>query len=107
MNGNIEILSLDIMEGIDMLLWWISSFFSCKVESDDPSLSKVDRKLRHFHRSSHVSHRTNNQPIFYAKIFPASLQPFQYRRNNLFPVQTSLRMEKGGEACFNVYDPVV
>ena len=48
MNRDVEVLSLDVVERIDMLLRREPAFLAGQVESDDSTLTKIDGQLRHF-----------------------------------------------------------
>ena len=83
MNGDVEIFALNEMESVNMLLRRISALFTREIEAHYSSGAKIHGQFRHLKRNIHIAHRANDQTRSNAKVFPRSLQSFQYRANNL------------------------
>jgi hypothetical protein len=60
-NGDVEILPLDVMESVDMFLGRIAAFFPSEIETDNAAIAEVHGELRHFERDVHVAHGADDQ----------------------------------------------
>ena len=61
MNGDIEILALDIVKRFDVFLGRVTAFFSREIESHDATFAKIYGEFGHFERHVHVAHGANDQ----------------------------------------------
>src|ERR1700680_2183012 len=48
MNGDVEILALNIVEGLDVLLGRISTLLACQIKSNNAPLAEAEYQFRHF-----------------------------------------------------------
>src|ERR1700751_3307947 len=101
-NGDVEILALNIVKRVHVLLRWIASFFTRQIQSDDAPLPKIPRQFRHFERHVHISHRTNDQSGTNPKIMVSARQSLQHCRNDLLLCKLFLRMENRRESSFEI-----
>src|SRR5271166_1890064 len=68
MNGNVEVLSLDVVKRVYMFFRRIAAFLAREVESNDSSCTKIDGEFGHFQRNIHVAHRANDQARLHTEI---------------------------------------
>ena len=101
-NGDVEILALNVMESVDMLFGWIAALFSSEVEPDDSALAKIDGQFRHLKRYVHVAHSADDQSGRYAEVLPAALQSLQHGRHDLLVSQIFPGMKNRRKASLKV-----
>ena len=79
MDGDVEILVADELEGIDVLFGRIAFLVPCQVESHDSAVTVGNRKLRNLKAQvgALVAHRTQKQPELNAGFPSALLQTLQ------------------------------
>ena len=75
-NGDVEILALDIVEGVDVFFGRVAALFTGEIETDDAALAEVDGELGHFERDVHIAHGADDQAGGNSKIVFAALQSF-------------------------------
>src|SRR5580658_7087874 len=78
MNGDAEILALNIVKSVDMLFGRIAALFAGEIEPDNSPVAEIDGEFRHFERNVHIAHRTNEQSRRNSKVFAAALQTLQH-----------------------------
>src|SRR5271169_2887652 len=107
MNGDVEILPLDIVKCVDVLLRGITTLFTRQIKAHNPALAKVNGEFGHFERHVHVAHRADDQPGRNTKIFSAPLQTLQHGQHNLLVAQSPLRVKYRGKAGLKINDTVL
>src|SRR5437667_12850996 len=82
MNGDVEILTLNIVKGFHVLLGRKPALLAGQIESHNSELAKVNGELRHFQGVIHIAHRADDQAGRNSKVLPAALQPTADRRSD-------------------------
>src|ERR1700736_724480 len=106
-NGDIEILALNIVKSIHVLLGRISTFLARQIEPDHATLAKVDGQFRHFERDVHIAHGADDQAGRDAEIFSAALQAFQHRGHNLLVTQPFAGMKYRCKARLEINNSIL
>src|SRR5580700_3748174 len=96
-NGNVEILPLNVVKRVHMLLRRISALFTGQVKSHDSTLTKIHSKLGHLERHIHVAHRANDQARRDSKVLSPLLQALQHSGNHLLMSQSVSSVKQGSE----------
>src|ERR1700722_1786472 len=73
-NGDVEILALNIMKRVDMFFGWESAFFASEIESHNSAIAEVHGEFGHFDRHVHIAHRADNQSRRNSNVVFAALQ---------------------------------
>ena len=74
MDGDVEILALNVVESIDVFFGRVAAFFTGKIETHYAALPEIDGELRHLQRHIHVAHSADNQSGRHPEVFTAPLQ---------------------------------
>src|SRR5580704_3230430 len=79
-NGDVEILALDVVKRVDVFFGRVAAFLTGEVEADDASIAKVDGEFGHFERDVHIAHGADDQAGRNSKVMFAALQSLENRR---------------------------
>ena len=60
-DGNIEILALDVMERVHMFLGRITALFTRQIKSHHSAVAEIHGEFRHLERDFHVAHGADDQ----------------------------------------------
>src|SRR5207245_3107139 len=83
MNGDVEILPLNIVESFHVLLGRKPALLAGQIESHDSALAKVNGELGHFQGDINIGHRADDQPRGNSEVLSAALQAFEHGGDNL------------------------
>src|SRR5260370_12325911 len=62
MNGDVEILPLNVVKGFHVLFGRKPALLTSQIESHNAALAKVNGELGHFQGNIHIAHRADDQP---------------------------------------------
>src|SRR5438046_1022100 len=102
MDGDVEILALNVVESIDVFFGRVAAFFTGKIETHYAALPEIDGELRHLQRHIHVAHSADNQSGRHPEVFTAPLQSLQYSRDHLLMGQSLTGMKYRRETGFKI-----
>src|SRR5947208_16930676 len=83
MNGDVEILPLNIVKGFHVLLGRKPALLAGQIESHNSALAKVNGELGHFQGDIHIAHRADYEPRGNSEVLSAALQAFEHGGANL------------------------
>src|SRR5260370_12936909 len=98
-NGDIEILALNVVERVYVLLWRKPALFAGEIETHNAALAKINREFSHLQRDVHIAHRAHDQARQNSEIPLAPLQPFQNSVDHLLMGKPLTRMKDRSEAA--------
>src|SRR5437764_13916839 len=102
MNGDVEILTLNIVKGFHVLLGRKPALLAGQIESHNSALAKVNGELRHFEGDIHIAHRADDQAGRNSKVLPAALQTLEHRGDDLLVAQSLPSVENWGKASLKI-----
>src|SRR5262249_31796831 len=106
MDRDVEVLTLDVVESVDVLLGRKAALLAGEIEADDAALAEVDGELGQLHGQAHVPHRTDDEPPLDAERLPATLQSPEDGVHDLVPVQFLRGMKDRRKTGLDVDDAV-
>src|SRR5437667_8571776 len=83
MNGDVEILPLNIVKGFHVLFGRKPALLTGQIESHNPALAKVNGELGHFQGNIHIAHCADDQARRNSKVLLASFQALEDGSDNL------------------------
>src|SRR6266404_5460509 len=102
MNGDVEILPLNIVKGFHVLFGRKPALLTSQIESHNPALAKVNRELGHFQGNIHIAHRADDQPGRNSKVLSAPLQAGEHGGDNLLVAQSFPSVKNWGKASLKI-----
>src|SRR6267154_4625985 len=102
MNGDVEILPLNIVKSFHVLLRRKPAFLTSQIESHNPAVAKVNGELGHFQGNIHIAHGADDQPGRNSKILSAPLQACEHGGDNLLVAQSLTSVKNRGKASLKI-----
>ena len=105
-NGDVEILALDVVKRVDVFFGRITALLAGQIEAHDSTFAKIDGELGHFERHVHVAHGTDDQSGSNSKVPAAAFEALQHSGDDLLVAQSFSRVKDRGEASLKIDDAV-
>ena len=106
-DGNIEILALDVMEGVHMFLGGIAALFTRQIKSHHSAVAEIHCEFRHLQGYFHIAHGADDQSRRNFEVSSSPLQPFEHGRDHVHVGQPLFGVENGSKPRLKVDHAII